>query len=62
MWMQYDSGSYPNAGSLSDGRVNWQEAIDWCETLTMAEHGDWRLPNAKALQSIVDYNRTPDPT
>ena len=25
-------------------------------------HGDWRLPSAKELQSIVDYRRSPDTT
>ena len=25
-------------------------------------HNDWRLPNAKELQSIVDYTRSPDTT
>ena len=25
----------------------------------MAGHSDWRLPNAKELQSIVDYTRAP---
>lgn len=25
-------------------------------------HDDWRLPNAKELQSIIDYTRSPDTT
>ena len=25
-------------------------------------HNDWRLPNTKELQSIVDYTRSPDST
>lgn len=52
MWMQDDSGY---------GMV-WQEALEYCETLDYAGHTDWRLPNAKELQSIVDYTRMPDAT
>jgi len=35
---------------------NWQEALSYCETLTLASHNDWRLPNVNELQSIVDYS------
>ncbi|MBW8011428.1 MAG: DUF1566 domain-containing protein [Chloroflexi bacterium] len=42
-----------------DGVVrNWQEALENCETLALAGYDDWRLPNAKELQSIVDYTRS----
>lgn len=36
---------------------NWQEALENCETLALAGYTDWRLPNVKELQSIVDYTR-----
>jgi hypothetical protein len=49
-WMQADSG----AGK------NWQEALAYCENLSLAGHDDWRLPNAKELHSIVDYSNAPD--
>lgn len=32
-------------------------AIAACENLSYAGYTDWRLPNAKELQSIVDYGR-----
>jgi hypothetical protein len=35
----------------------WADAITACEGLTYAGHSDWRLPNVKELQSIVDYGR-----
>jgi len=61
MWMQVDSGSLA-AGPDSDGKLNWQQALDWAENLEYAGYTDWRLPNSKELQSIVDYLRSPDTT
>jgi hypothetical protein len=42
--------------------MNWEEALDYCEGLDLGGQTDWRLPNAKELQSIVDYDRSPDTT
>jgi len=50
MWARADSGR----------AMNWQQALAFCEGLELAGHDDWRLPNAKELQSIVDYSRAPD--
>lgn len=41
---------------------NWQEALAYAEDLELAGYSDWRLPNAKELQSIVDYTRSPQTT
>ena len=49
-WSRADSGK----------AVNWADALKWCENLDLAGHADWRLPNAKELQSLVDYTRAPD--
>ncbi|MHC4984635.1 MAG: Lcl C-terminal domain-containing protein [Planctomycetota bacterium] len=51
-WAQADSGR----------GMNWQQALAYAEGLSLAGHDDWRLPNAKELQSIVDYTRSPDTT
>jgi hypothetical protein len=51
-WLQADSGQ----------AMTWEEALAWAESLTAGGSGDWRLPNAKELQSLVDYTRAPDPT
>jgi hypothetical protein len=40
--------------------MTWEEALAYAEDLTLAGHDDWRLPNAKELQSIVDYTRSPN--
>lgn len=50
------------AGKNRDGRLNWLEALDWAEKLEYAGYSDWRLPNIKELQSIIDYTRSPATT
>ncbi|MCP4366115.1 MAG: DUF1566 domain-containing protein [Planctomycetes bacterium] len=49
-WMKADSGK----------TMNWSEALRYAENMEFAGHDDWRLPNVKELQSIVDYSRAPD--
>ncbi len=54
-WDQDDSGA----------AMNWEEALTWVEQQNAAGYkgySDWRLPNVKELQSLVDYNRAPDTT
>ncbi|MEI6753399.1 MAG: DUF1566 domain-containing protein [Paludibacter sp.] len=67
-----------NDGSISDlaTRLMWTKAdnglgIDWEHALAYAQtqnkanylgHNDWRLPNTKELQSLVDYTRSPTAT
>jgi len=38
-------------------RVEWIEAIEYCENLVLAGENDWRLPSINELSSIVDYSR-----
>ena len=55
MWSQSDSGR----------GLNWEDALAWIEAKNAErwlDHSDWRLPNAKELQSLVDYTRSPDTT
>ena len=52
MWMKRDS---------SEG-MDWKDALNYCENSNFAGHNDWRLPNTKELQSIVDYSRSPQTT
>ncbi len=41
-----------------DGKPRiWKDALAYCENLELAGHSDWRLPNIKELQNIVDYSR-----
>ncbi|BAX78734.1 hypothetical protein ALGA_0339 [Labilibaculum antarcticum] len=52
MWQKADDGT---------GR-DWEESLVYAENLELATYSDWRLPNAKELQSIVDYSRSPQTT
>ncbi len=52
MWQQTDSIE----------TYDWAGALNYCETLDFGGYTDWRLPNAKELQSIVDYTRSPQTT
>ncbi|HAI13972.1 MAG TPA: DUF1566 domain-containing protein [Phycisphaerales bacterium] len=52
MWAKVDSNR----------TMNWQSALSYAENQRLAGYSDWRLPNAKELQSIVDYSRAPDAT
>lgn len=52
MWMKEDSKR----------GMTWQEALHYADTLSYAGYTDWRLPDAKELQSIVDYTRSPGTT
>ncbi|MCP4291373.1 MAG: DUF1566 domain-containing protein [bacterium] len=49
MWQQSDSGY----------GMTWEDGLAHAENLVIAGHDDWRLPNAKELQIILDYNRSP---
>ncbi len=48
-WQKGDSGQ----------GLDWQQALAYAAGLRLAGRSDWRLPNAKELQSIVDYTRRP---
>lgn len=59
MWAQDDSG-----GDAPEG-FNWVDALAYVEAKNDANYlgyNDWRLPSVKELQSIVDYDRSPDTT
>ena len=46
MWSQDDSGE----------GMDWKTALAYAEAAATAGYDDWRLPNAKELQSIAEYS------
>ncbi len=49
MWQQ---ATAPN-------RMNWNDAIAWCNNLSLAGYSDWRLPDIDELRSLVDMSYSP---
>lgn len=52
MWMQNDNGT----------GILWENALSYAENFSYAGYSDWRLPDIKELQSIIDYSRSPSTT
>jgi hypothetical protein len=49
MWTQDDDGN----------GMTWPQALNYAENAIFSGYDDWRLPNAKELQSLLDYTRSP---
>ncbi|WP_372936071.1 DUF1566 domain-containing protein [Seonamhaeicola sp.] len=47
MWQKVDDGN----------TYNWVDALKYAKNSALANYNDWRLPNTKELQSIVDYDK-----
>ncbi|NWH05509.1 DUF1566 domain-containing protein [Desulfobacter latus] len=47
MWQQQDDDQYRN----------WVDALGYCENLSLAGYDDWRLPNIRELETLVDDSR-----
>jgi len=48
--------------SDSQSTMSWDSALSYCESGATGGYTNWRLPNAKELQSILDYTRSPETT
>jgi hypothetical protein len=57
-----DSGTHLMWQQGESSLMTWEEALSYCEGLTLAGSTDWRLPNHKELHTLVDYTKATSPT
>ncbi|MDM8551967.1 DUF1566 domain-containing protein [Desulfobacterales bacterium HSG2] len=67
IWLK-DANSANTTGYDTDGKVTWANAFDFVGKLNNGDYGtgasgncgqsDWRLPNLRELQSLIDYGVT----
>jgi hypothetical protein len=38
-------------------KLNWQDALEYCQDLNLEGYSDWRLPAIKELQTLVDVSK-----
>ena len=53
MWAKDGNGTGCNFGN----QANYSSAVLWAQGLVWAVHRDWRLPNRRELESLVDAGR-----
>lgn len=56
MWTKYLLGG---DGITPPDQVSWTSAVANALTCSVGGHSDWRLPNAKELQTIIKYDVSP---
>ncbi|ABW67537.1 Lcl C-terminal domain-containing protein [Desulfosudis oleivorans] len=54
MWNKFTADLNDDTVIDTNDKMDWREALAWCESLDLAGHSDWRLPTIKELKSIVD--------
>jgi len=66
VWLK--QANYISTGG-GTGKTTWSDAVDFCKALASgtcglsdgSSAGDWRLPNIKELQSLIDYSQSYPP-
>jgi len=57
MWAKCADGqSGTNCGTGSATSVSWSQALNIAYDSTLSGYDNWRLPNIKELQTLIDYN------
>lgn len=62
MWQRCSAPSTESScGGVTPITYAWEDALAYCTDLTLGGYNDWRLPNIKTLQSLVDVAKTSSP-
>ena len=49
--------TWQDNSAVKETKMTWQDAKSYCSELSLGGYSDWRLPNIKELQSIVDISK-----
>ena len=62
MWQRCSAPSSEISCVITPLSYSWDNALAYCNGLQLGGYTDWRLPNIKALQSIIDVTKTTAPS
>lgn len=62
MWQRCTAPSTEtNCGGITPVTYTWDNALAYCNGLILGGYSDWRLPNIKSLESLVDVTKATGP-
>jgi hypothetical protein len=56
-WQRFAADKDGDNAITAVDKFTWCEALKYCEELSFAGRTDWRLPNVRELESLIDYGR-----
>lgn len=62
MWQRCSAPSTEtDCATSTPSLYNWDNALAYCNSLSLASNTDWRVPNIKELHSILDASTSSEP-
>jgi Fe-S cluster biogenesis protein NfuA len=61
MWAKCSEGQSGSTCAGTATTLNWEQALTTADNAHLAGYSDWRLPNIKELQALIDYKRAGNP-
>ncbi|MBO7126052.1 DUF1566 domain-containing protein [bacterium] len=59
VWQRKIPATYEGCTGNDGAYCLYQQALNFCENLTLENFDDWRLPTPEEFATIIDYGRTP---